>query len=252
MSKIAFWESADAFHVRLNDPPLNILDLQMLGELRDVIDMVDDRKPLVMIEAAGTRAFSAGASVQDHLGDRVVEMLRRFHESLRALYALPNITVALVRGMALGGGCELALCCDFVLATPGSRFGLPEIKLGVFPPVAAYQLSRLLPPRIGLELLLSGEPISAEEARSLGLVNALFSPDDFDASVSAWLQRIVRHSPSSLRFAKRAFRLGSPQEFEGKLAAIEKLYLDELAPTHDATEGLIAFLEKREPSWKGE
>src|SRR5205085_11332842 len=100
---------------------------------------------------------------QDHLGDRVVTMLQRFHETFRILAKLDLVTVALVKGAALGGGCELALACDFVLASDRARFGQPEINLGVFPPVAAYQLSRQMTPRKGLELLLTGENVDAKE-----------------------------------------------------------------------------------------
>src|SRR5205823_2392512 len=96
----------------------------------------DDRHCLI-IGSSGAKAFSAGASVQDHLGDRVVTMLQRFHDCFRILSKLNVVTVALVKGAALGGGCELALACDFVLASDRAKFGQPEINLGVFPPVAA-------------------------------------------------------------------------------------------------------------------
>src|SRR5258705_6864302 len=101
-------------------------------------------------------------------------MLANFHDCFRMLAKLDIVTVALVRGVALGGGCELAMACDFVLASERARFGQPEINLGVFPPVAAYQLSRQLAPRKGLEMLLTGDPIDASTAERLGLVNAVF------------------------------------------------------------------------------
>src|SRR5207237_6705156 len=138
---------------------------------------------------------------------RVVAMLATFHDCFRALANLDVVTIALVRGAALGGGCELALACDFVLASDRARFGQPEINLGVFPPVAAYQLSRQIAPRKGLELLLSGEPIDAATAERLGLINAVFAAADFDAQSDRWLERIYRQSASSLRFEKKAFRV---------------------------------------------
>jgi cyclohexa-1,5-dienecarbonyl-CoA hydratase len=156
-----------------------------------------------------------------------------------------------VRGVALGGGCELALACDFVLASDRARFGQPEINLGVFPPVAAYQLSRQAAPRKGLELLLTGDPIDAPTAERLGLVNAVFPAADFDARATEWLGRIHKHSASSIRMAKKSFRLAQSADFEERLAAVERLYLEELMKTADANEGLTAFIEKRKPVWRG-
>src|SRR5216117_3060294 len=170
MPKITFSSDANAYRITLSDPPLNILDVAMLDELRDAIARVKNDRHALIIDAQGEKAFSAGASVQDHLGDRVATMLARFHDCFRMLARLDVVTVALVRGAALGGGCELALGCDFVLASDRAKFGQPEINLGVFPPVAAYQLSRIAPPRRGLELLLTGDPVNAATAAGLGLV----------------------------------------------------------------------------------
>ena len=147
--------------------------------------------------------------------------------------------------------CALPISCDFVLASDRASFGLPEIQLGVFPPVAAYQLSRQLAPRKGLELLLTGDPIDAATAANHGLVNAVFPATDFDARANEWLDRIYRHSASSLRIAKRAFRIAQADDFESHLDSVERLYLDELMKTKDANEGLNAFVEKRKPTWSG-
>ena len=251
MPKINLSSDENAWRITLADPPLNILDIAMLEELREAIAQVGPDRHALIIDAQGDKAFSAGASVQDHLGDRVAAMLGAFHDCFRMLDKLDVVTIALVRGAALGGGCELALACDFVLASDRARFGQPEINLGVFPPVAAYQLSRQLAPRKGLELLLTGDPIDATEAERLGLVNAVFPVGDFEARADAWLQRLYRQSASSLRFAKRAFRLAQRAEFNERLAEVERLYLDDLMETSDANEGLIAFTEKRKPVWRG-
>jgi len=250
MPKLAIAVDANAYRITLSDPPLHILDIAMLGELRHAIAGVTNDRHALIIDASGDRAFSAGASVQDHLGDRVVTMLERFHECFRMLARLDLVTVAFVRGPALGGGCELAMACDFVLAADTATFGQPEINLGVFPPVAAYQLSRQVPPRKGLELLLTGESIDAATAERLGLVNAVFPAAEFDVRAEEWMQRLYRQSASSLRFARKAFRLAQAADFDERLASVERLYLEELVKTADATEGLNAFLEKREPGWK--
>lgn len=251
MAKITFTTEEHAYRITLDDPPLHILDIAMLDELRDAVARVKPDRHALVIDSTGEKAFSAGASVADHIGDRVKEMLEVFHDTFRALAGLDIVTVALVRGAALGGGCELALACDFVLASDRARFGQPEINLGVFPPVAAWQLSRQVAPRKGLELLLTGEPIDAAAAERLGLVNAVLPIASFDAGCASWLERLFRQSPSSLRYARRAFRLAQSDDFGERLAAVEKLYLDELMATSDATEGLNAFLEKRRAEWKG-
>jgi cyclohexa-1,5-dienecarbonyl-CoA hydratase len=251
MAKIDFRSDANAYRITLNDPPLHILDISMLEELRDAIARARPDRHALIIDAAGEKAFSAGASVQDHLGDRVVTMLATFHDCFRDLAKLDLVTIALVRGAALGGGCELALACDFVLASDRARFGQPEINLGVFPPIAAYHLSRQIAPRKGLELLLTGEPIDANTAASLGLANAVFPAAEFNTKSDEWLAKIFRQSASSLRMTKKAFRLAQSADFSERLAAVERLYLDELMKTGDANEGLNAFLEKRKPVWQG-
>lgn len=246
MSKIEFTSDANTYRITLNDPPLNILDIEGLEQLRDALRQVRNDRHCLIIAAAGEKAFSAGASVQDHLGDRVVTMLQRFHECFRILAKLDVVTVALVKGAALGGGCELALACDFVLASDRAKFGQPEINLGVFPPVAAYQLSRQMPSRKGLELLLTGDSVDAAQ-----IANAVFPAAEFDPRANEWLQKLYRQSASSLRFAKRAFRLAQNADFDERIAAVERLYLEELMKSHDANEGLNAFVEKRKPVWNG-
>src|SRR5437764_1928566 len=213
MPKIILTSDANAYRITLADPPLNILDVAMLEDLRDAIAGVKPDRHALIIDAQGDNASSAGASVQDHLGEPAAMMLSRFHECFRMLAKLDIVTVALVRGAALGGGCELAMACDFVLASDRARFGQPEINLGVFPPVAAYQLSRLTAPRKGLELLLTGDALDAAAAERLGLVNAVLPSAEFDARADQWLQRLYRQSASSLRFAKRAFRLARSADF---------------------------------------
>jgi cyclohexa-1,5-dienecarbonyl-CoA hydratase len=249
--KITTSSDSNAYRITLNDPPLHILDIAMLRELRDAIAAVKPDRHALVIDAAGEKAFSAGASVSDHLGDRVVTMLQYFHDCFRLLAKLDLVTIALVRGVALGGGCELALGCDFVLASERARFGQPEIHLGVFPPVAAYHLSRQVAPRKGLELLLTGDPVDAAAAERLGIVNAVFPLGEFDARAEEWLGRLYRQSASSLRFAKKAFRLAQSADFDERLATVERLYLEELMKTSDANEGLTAFMEKRKPVWQG-
>src|SRR5688572_977680 len=194
MAKIRFSSDENTYRITLDDPPLHILDIALLEELRDVLSHAGNDRHALIIDATGEKAFSAGASVQDHFADRVATMLATFHDCFRTLARLDVVTVALVRGPALGGGCELAMACDFVLASDRATFGQPEIRLGVFPPVASYQLSRQLAPRKGLELLLTGESIDAAKAEQLGLVNAVFPAREFESRAAEWMQRLDRKS----------------------------------------------------------
>jgi cyclohexa-1,5-dienecarbonyl-CoA hydratase len=247
---ITLTSTPTTWRITLDAPPLNILDIRMLAELREALTKVEPDRHLLVIEASGGRAFSAGVSVPDHLGDRAATMLELFHDSIRLLSNLDVVTVALVRGVALGGGAELAQACDFILASDDARFGQPEIALGVFAPVASWQLSRQIAPRKGLELLLTGDPIDAQTAERLGLVNVVFPAATFEQSSNAWLERLTRHSASSLRLAKKAFRRAASQDLDERLGDVERLYLGELMATEDATEGMKAFMEKREPRWR--
>lgn len=250
MAKINVRDDGRIVEIELADPPLNILDIAMLEELREALRALPPQRAAIVITGSGTRAFSAGASVQDHTPGRVAAMLAVFHDCFRLLNRIDAPTVAVVNGLALGGGCELAMGCDFVLAGDRAEFGQPEIRLGVFAPVASIQLSRIAGPRRALELLLSGESIPAAKAEAWGLVNEVFPHETLREQSRGWMERFLRHSASSIAFGKQAWRLGSAEEFEARLEAVERLYLEGLMKTDDAREGIDAFVEKRQPRWK--
>ena len=233
-------------------PPLNILDLATLGRLDEVLaELASDAElQVLVVRGAGERAFSAGVAVEDHVGDRIAPMLGAFHRALRRLRDLPAVSIASVRGHCLGGGMELALACDLVVAATGSRFGLPEIQLGCYPPFAAA----LLPARLGrqkaLELMLTGRIATAEEAERLGLVTNVVAADELGAATDRLAAAIAAHSGPVVRLTKRAAAAGEAQPFAGALEEAERLYLDELTATEDMHEGIRAFLEKRRPVWR--
>jgi cyclohexa-1,5-dienecarbonyl-CoA hydratase len=231
----------------------NALDGDTIRELHAALAEVRERRSTVLIlTGSGDRAFVSGADIRAIRKRRRDDALASINSRLfAAVEAHDAVTIAAINGVALGGGCELALACDFVLASDRARFGQPEINLGVFPPVAAWQLSRQTAPRKGLELLLTGDPVDAATAERLGLVNAVFPSASFQTDCNSWLARLFRQSSSTLRLTRRAFRLAQSEDFADRLAAVEKLYLDELMNTADAAEGLNAFLEKRPAAWKG-
>ena len=170
----------------INRPPLNILDIATIRELRAQLEAVlgDPAVRLVEVRGAGEKAFSAGAEIRDHFPDRAPEMLREFHSLIRAAFDSRCPTVAVVKGPCLGGGMELAIACDFIVASRDARFGQPEIKVGAFPPVAAALLPRLMPEKKALEMILTGESISAEQAAHWGMVNRVAEVGQLGAAVN--------------------------------------------------------------------
>lgn len=233
------WERREGMvRVVLSHPPLNILKKAMLDELRELVEGLDLRGVRVLVVESDQKAFSAGADVGEHLPGQVEKMLPLFTKTIEELSALEIPTLAYVHGATLGGGFELAMACDLVVAAEDAKLGVPEITLGVFPPAAAAAL----PPEIGrrraLELLLTGDPITAKTAFEWGLVNRV-GPEE---EAIKFLERIVRHPRPALVACKKAARAG--------LAEAERIYLQELMSHPEPVEGLKAFIEKRAPSWK--
>ncbi len=236
----------------LNDPKANVLDKIMLSELLNVFKTLKSKKDikLITIEGEGEH-FSYGASVEEHQKENAAEMLKAFHQVFYEMIDLSTPTLAKISGLCLGGGCELALMCNFLLADQSAKLGQPEIVLGVFPPPA----SLLLPLKIGYaraeELTITGKTISAEETKELGLINELF-PDKASLvnGVNEFIeQQILPKSASSLRYAVKAVRSDLNEVILNKLPELEKMYLTELMETHDASEGIQAFLQKRKAKW---
>lgn len=237
--------------ISLNQSPLNIIDIPMMEEIHDALEhiqSVGDVKVLVLDHQG--KAFSAGVSIKDHSPDKVGEMLEKFHGLFRLLNSLELPSVALVDGMALGGGCELAVSCDMVIASDRATFGQPEIKVGVFPPVAAAVFPRLVGRNRTLELLLTGDVIDAGEAKAIGLINKVFPAQVFKEKSEEFIRKLTSLSGRVLGLTKRAVDQSLYASVGEGISATEQLYLRELMKTEDAQEGLNSFLEKRKPVWK--
>jgi cyclohexa-1,5-dienecarbonyl-CoA hydratase len=236
--------------IELARPPLNILNLAMLDELYAAIRAAaaDREARLILITGEG-RAFCAGVEVADHTADRVHGMLAAFHRVIGALLSAEVPVVAAVQGAALGGGFELVLAADVVLAREDAVLGLPEVRLGVFPPAAAALLPRLIGRQRAMDLILSGRSLDAAEAEAMGLVARVEAVATFAAAVDSYTRQLASYSGPVLRLARRAVAAGLDAPARQALDQAEAIYLDELMLLRDPHEGLAAFTEKRPPRW---
>jgi len=234
-------------------PPLNVFNIAMMREMGDALNECLQQRDLaaVVFDAApGSRGFSAGVAVEEHVPENVFQMLDSFHAVFRLLSQISRPVLAVVDGPALGGGCELVAACDIVIAGERARFGQPEIKLGVFPPVAAILLPRIIGEKRARELIMLGEMIDAAEALRLGLVNYVVPSTELEAKLQGVLTKLKDLSASSLAMTRAALDLGTGDGFQSRLAEVENLYLHELMKTEDACEGVRSFMEKRKPEWR--
>jgi cyclohexa-1,5-dienecarbonyl-CoA hydratase len=231
---------------------LHVLNLEGIGDLQRALDSVAARGDIsiLVLASEGERAFSAGVEVRDHLPDRLDDMIESFHRFCRSLLEIDAVTIAAVRGVALGGGMELASCCDFVIAAEGASFGQPEIELGCFPPLGAALYPSLVGTRRATSIVLLGERLSAFEAQAAGIVSRVVPGQELESAVDEIASKLASKSPAALRLAKKALRIAAARALES-LPEIESLYREELASTEDMLEGLNAFIEKRKPVWRG-
>ena len=249
--RVALNEALTRASIVIAHAPGNMLTHEIVRQLRTALeDLVDaPHLRLVTIEGAGSD-FSFGASVSEHRVEEIGHVLPEAHALIGDLVSLPAPTAAVVRGRCLGGGCELALACDFIFAADDATFGLPEIALGVFPPAAAV----LLPWRAGgaraTRAILTGATQSAAEWQAAGLVERVAPAAELSATVEQWFAATLgRWSAESLRHAVRTTRASLVRAVDQDLPEAERRYLAELMRTQDAREGIEAFIEKRAPRW---
>jgi len=248
MSKILKDLKDEILYIDFNSPPFNVLNSETIKEIVGVLK--EEKKIKVLAFKGSGKLFSAGVDVKDHLPEKVEEMLSLFSELILKLFEFPGITASIVQGGAYGGGCEIALCSDILIAEKRAIFAQPEIRLGVFPPVACALYPLLFPSKAINYFVLSGENMVAEELLNLGIVNKIFEEKLFENS-HEYLKKFTELSFPVIKFTKKAFNLHIPLMKE-RLQRVNEIYLKELMNTHDAKEGLFAFIEKRKPIWKNE
>ena len=247
-------DSAPAAHLTMSRPKQNVMNIQMLQEMAGVIDSLlnrDDVRLLVLDSAPECEGyFSMGVGVEGYAAPTAFQMLEAFHNVFRAMNEVSTPVLAVVDGVASGAGAELAACCDLVIASESAQFRQPEIKLGVFPPLGAVLYPRLIGPRRAMEFLLTGDPISAQQALMMGLVNQVVARPALKETVGALVKRICNQSGPVLRLLKQVISQGTWRPFDEASKNAYNIYLNQLFKLEDSQEGLRALLERRRPVWK--
>ena len=252
MTDINFRVEDRVARITLARPPLNVMNISMMREITASLTALAPREIVAIVFDADKdcRAFSAGVAIEEHVQETIFQMLDSFHAIFRQLEQIGKPTIAVVDGAALGGGCELVAACDIVIASDRSRFGQPEIKLGVFPPVAAVLLPLVIGEKRARELILTGEIIDAMEASRLGLCNHVVPSAHIEGKLLEVLGKLRELSGTSLQFTRQSLDLGRGRSLDDALTEQENIYLHELMKTADANEGIKAFMEKRKPVWR--
>jgi cyclohexa-1,5-dienecarbonyl-CoA hydratase len=234
----------------LDRPPLNVLHIPMLAQMEAALgDLAGDESLRVLVVRAEGKFFSAGVDVADHTAEKVDEMIPLVNRVCRSLADFPTPTIVAVQGHALGGGCELVLCCDLAVMAEAAALGQPEIQLASIAPIASLRLPYFTGYRTAADMLFTGRRMGAFEALQAGLVNAVVPLDQVQTWVNTKAEVLAGLSRPALVLAKRALLLGYVK-WADALPMVEHLYLEDLMSTADAHEGLSAFMEKRSPVWQ--
>jgi cyclohexa-1,5-dienecarbonyl-CoA hydratase len=248
---ITFDTSTFAARITMNHAPYNVLTVPMMTELAEAIESLNGRGDIKCIVLdSSQKMFSAGISLEDSRPERVFQTLDAFTRVFQSISEISKPLIVVVNGQAIGAGSELVAFGDMIIATPNARFAQPEVKMGVFPPFAAIMLPQLIGPKKTYEMILTGQPLSADEAFQLGLVNKVVAEADLPKMVGDVLGRIGEISAPVLEMTKKV--IGSTQglPLETAIKRSQDIYLNQLMDLEDAQEGLRAVLEKRKPVWK--
>ncbi len=235
----------------LDRPKHNVLDIPMMNELNTELEKIatDDELKCVVITGEG-RSFCAGVEVGDHKPDNVDAMVSTFNQIFELINMIDISIIAAVNGACLGGGMEVAIACDIVIASEKAILGQPEIKLGFFPPYAAIRLPELVGPAKAIEILTTGQNYSAQESKDLGFVSKVASVDDFQAVVDGQVKQICHASPLIIRLNKWAVKRHIGTNFSQGMDLVSNYFLNTMMKTEDTLEGIASFEEKRRPAWK--
>lgn len=236
--------------ITLSKPPLNIFEVEDLVCLEGIFEALNKEKTLKLIVIkSDQKIFSAGVSVSCHSKENVAEALGAFHRVFHKMISLDIPTLSLVKGACYGGGTEFAMFCDFVLASKDAVFSQPEINIGCFPPVSIVAFPVFAGNKKVLEMILTGNAFKAQEMVDMGLVNHVFSEDEFDTKADEFIAGMMSKSSSVIRETLKTFKQINYADLKEKLDIAEKIYIDELMKLEDSQEGISGFLQKRKPLW---
>ncbi len=251
LKNLKFVKADGVARITLNRPKFNMMNIEMMGELNGLLEdlLKDADLKCVAINAEG-KHFCTGVEVADHKPDQVDAMIAVFNRIFELTEQFEVPIMAIVQGFCLGGGMELAIACDIIVAGPGAQFGQPEIKVGFFPPYAAMRLPQLIGPAKAVEICTTGKFYSAAEAQSLGMIAHVAEDDQLGDAADKLIKEIQANSPLIIRLNKRAVKQHLGLSFKPALDAVSDLFLNTLMKTEDTLEGIASYEEKRKAVWK--
>jgi len=236
--------------ITFSKPPLNIFNLEDLIYIEKILlDLKNDKNLKLIVFESDQKIFSAGVDVADHLPQKVGLMMSAFTNLFTSMLNLEIPTLALVKSACFGGGSEFAMFCDFVIASENATFAQPEIKLGCSPPLSLAHISYITGSKKALEMLITGENISAKEALNLGLINYVFSEEEFDAKTEEFINSITSKSASLIKATLKTYKKLHYQGLKEKIETTAKIFAEDLPMLDDYHEGINSFFEKRPPVW---
>ncbi len=232
-------------------PKHNVLNIEMMNALNAQLEaLIADRDLKCLVICGEGPSWCAGVEVADHKPEMADEMIATFNRIFELIDQLEVPTIAAVHGACLGGGMEVAVACDIIVAAKSAVFGQPEIKLGFLPPYAAIRLPQLVGPSKALEICTTGKRYTAEEARQMGMISYAVEDDQLKEAADKIVREIQASSPLIIRLNKRAVKQHLGMDFAKALPAVSDLFLNVLMKTEDTLEGIASFEEKRKPLWK--
>ena len=241
------------FQIFLNRPPVNSFNADMVEEINRTLGSLLYRTDLkVVVFLTQGKNFSGGIAPEDFTDDRSYQLIEAMGRMFEQLQTINVPVLSLVPGMALGAGFELVMFSDLAIATESSKFGLPDIQLGLFPAFACNILQRYIPPKKAAELIFTGGTITAREAQEYGLINQVVPDDKLGEQAGVLVRKLLQFSAPVLQLAKKSMIQAQGKSLEDSIRTIEEIYLNELLALDDSTEGIRAFVEKRKPVWKNQ
>ena len=248
---IVLEQKGDVSTILINRPPYNVLNIETIKEMNEALELVKrDEAKVVIVRGKGGKAFIAGVDVGDHTEEKGLEMVEAFTDLMRNLITVGKPTIAAVEGICSGGGFEVAMYCDMIVAEENALFSQPEINLAVYPGPAIVLLNRKIGRNKAFEMIITGESMGAKEAEKLGLVNHLVAKGEMDKALPEFCKKITGKSLVALKLTRYAIYKAYDLEFEKASEWVNDIYVGKVMHTHDFKEGLDSFLEKRKPVWE--